>query len=120
MKFKGLVWLGIRTEKFNETLKFYRDTLGLPQAYDEPGFAVFDLPNGDRIEIFSDNYEGRELFNTGPVVGFEVDDIEQVRLELEQAGIEFIGPIEKGGHSKWSHFRGPDGNIYELKWREKS
>jgi hypothetical protein len=33
---------------------------------------------------------------------------------MEAEGIEFIGPIGDGDDSKWVHFRGVDGNTYEL------
>lgn len=110
--FKGLVWLGVKTEKFDELSNFYSNIVELPLVHEEPGFKVFDLPNGDRIEIFApDDKEHR--FTTGPVVGFQVKDIEKAKKELEEKGIHFIGEIE-GNSSKWAHFRGPDGNIYEM------
>ena len=34
--------------------------------------------------------------------------------ELEARGIAFIGPIRTGAGSSWSHFRAPDGHVYEL------
>ncbi len=119
-KFKSLVWLGVRTKKFDELLDFYQNKMGLPVAHEEEGFRALDLPGGDRIEIFSENYkadDGNDYshFSTGPVVGFLVDNIEEAKTEMEAEGIEFIGPIGVGGHSKWVHFRGVDGNTYELK-----
>jgi hypothetical protein len=45
-----------------------------------------------------------------------VDDVESARGVLEAKGIEFIGPVhewEPTGEA-WSHFRAPDGNIYEI------
>ncbi len=33
---------------------------------------------------------------------------------MEAVGIEFIGPIQSAGRSSWNHFRGPDGNVYEI------
>ena len=110
--FKGLVWLGVKTEKFDELSNFYSTIIGLPLIHEEPGFNVFDLPNGDRIEIFAANDETHN-FTTGPVAGFQVENIEEAKKELEEKGIHFIGEIE-GNSSKWAHFRGPDGNIYEI------
>lgn len=112
-KLKGLVWLGVRTKKFEKLCDFYENKLRLPIIHDEPGFKVFDLPNGDRIEVFAENYKGKEHFTTGPVVGFAVDNVETARKELEKEGIKFIGPIQ-GNKTRWSHFYGPDGNIYEI------
>jgi hypothetical protein len=54
MKVKGIVWLGTHTDRFDQMTDFYRDLLGLSQSHLEPGFAVFDLPNGDVVK-----YSGR-------------------------------------------------------------
>lgn len=119
-KFKGIVWLGVRTNKFDELLDFYQNKMGLPVAHEAPGFRALDLPNGDRIEIFSEEYKSEDgndykHFSTGPVAGFLVDDIEEAKKEMEVEGIEFIGPVGEGGSSKWAHFKGVDENTYELK-----
>ena len=114
MKIKGIIWLGTRTDHFAQMTDFCRDLLGLNQTLLEPGFAVFDLPNGDRLEIFGPQ-ESANQFMTHPVAGFLVDDIVAARTEMEAKGIEFIGPIEgETDDYKWTHFRAPDGFVYEL------
>ena len=115
MKAKGLVWLGTRTRNFDDTVRFFGDTLGLNAVHEEPDFTVFKLPNGDTVEVFGPTDEDHEHFDTGPVAGFLVDDVAGARADLESAGVEFIGPVhgaDDGG--SWSHFRGPDGNVYEI------
>ena len=52
MRVKGIVWLGTRTERFDETRRFVGALAASPPLVDEPGLAVFDLPNGDRLEVF--------------------------------------------------------------------
>ena len=119
MKVNGLIWLGTRTAKFDQMLNMYHNVMGLSITHQEPGFVVMDLPNGDRVEIFGDDSPYNKFF-TNPVAGFLVDDIAAARAELEAQGIEFIGPIEtaEDGNS-WSHFRAPDGFIYELTYSPK-
>lgn len=115
MKAKGLVWVGTRTRKFDDTVRFVGEILGLRMEHEEPDFAVFRLPNGDKVEVFGPGDRDHEHFTTGPVVGFLVDDVTEARADLEQAGITFIGRVheaEDGG--SWSHFTGPDGNVYEI------
>ena len=114
IRVKGITWLGIRTRKFSEMENFFGKLFNIPTVYQEPGFLAFDLPNGDRVELFAEDYVSHNHFTTGPVAGFEVEDVEVARVEMERAGVEFIGPIEIGEDSSWSHFRGPDGNVYEL------
>jgi hypothetical protein len=114
MKVKGIVWLGTRTDHFEPMTDFCRDLLGMRQTLFEPGFAVFDLPNGDRLEVFGPQ-QSYNTFFSHPVAGFLVDDIEVARAEMEAKGIEFIGPIHNDTEDyKWTHFRAPDGFVYEL------
>jgi hypothetical protein len=111
MRVKGIVWLGTRTERFDEMREFFLRITGVTPR-DEPGMAAFDLASGDRIEVL-DTAVG-ESYMVAPVAGLLVDDVATARAELESSGIEFIGPIHTGAGSTWSHFRAPDGNVYEL------
>jgi catechol 2,3-dioxygenase-like lactoylglutathione lyase family enzyme len=114
VEIKELAWLGVRTSRFDETVKFFKEVLGLKVSREHRDFAVLRLPNGDAVEVFGPSDEQHDFFTTGPVVGFLVEDIEKARLEMEAGGIEFIGPVHYHGQSSWSHFRGPDGIIYEI------
>ena len=115
MKARELVWLGTRTRNFDETVRFFGHTRGLRKSYEEPDFTVFRLPNGDTVEVFGPGDTGHEHFDTGPVAGFLVDDVRAARAELEAGGIPFLSPLhESDDGAAWSHFRGPDGNVYEI------
>jgi len=118
VKVQGLAWLGTRTDEFTEMCRFYGEVFGLPRVASAPGFAAYRLPSGDLVEVFRPDFEGQEHFTTGPVAGFAVDDIEAAVAEMRANYIEFIGPIGgEPGQSRWAHFRGPDGNVYELTQR---
>ncbi|GLH96555.1 VOC family protein [Phytohabitans aurantiacus] len=110
MEVTGLGWLGTRTPHDVALADFYGKVLGLPLVFQEPGFWVFRLPDGRDVEVFAPDYPGKEHFTTGPVAGFAVRDLAAAVEELKAAGIELVG--EPG--PTWQHFRGPDGNIYEL------
>src|SRR5262245_344509 len=114
MKIKGLVWVGTRTDRFDEMRAFLLQITGVAPRIDEPGFAVFDLASGDRLEIFG-AAAGSKSFMVAPVPGFLVEDVVAARAELEAQGIEFIGPVRTADDgNSWSHFRAPDGHVYEL------
>ena len=114
MKIKGIVWLGTQTAQFGPMTGFCREVLGLSQTSSEDGLAVFQLPNGDLFEVF-DARVFTDASMTHPVAGFLVDDIAAARAEMEAKGIEFIGPIHGDTDDyKWTHFRAPDGFVYEL------
>ena len=103
MKIEGLVWVGTRTSNIEQMTALCRDVM-----------AIFDMPNGDRLEVF-DSDGVHNTFMTHPITGFLVDNLEAARAEMEEQGIEFIVPIHQGSDGyAWSHFRAPDGFIYEL------
>jgi predicted enzyme related to lactoylglutathione lyase len=113
---KRLSWLGVRTERFSDLATFYREAMGLEVDHEEEDFVVFKLPDGSKVEVFGPSDQDHVHFDSGPVAGFEVDDIEAARGRLEAGGAEFIGSIQRWEPTgeAWSHFRAPDGNIYEL------
>jgi catechol 2,3-dioxygenase-like lactoylglutathione lyase family enzyme len=110
MEVTGLGWCGTRTGFSRELAHFYEHVLGLRLVHTEPDFWVFELPDGRHVEVFGGGYPGKEHFRTGPVVGFAVRDLQAAVDELKKAGVELLG--EPG--PTWQHFRGPDGNAYEL------
>jgi catechol 2,3-dioxygenase-like lactoylglutathione lyase family enzyme len=110
MEIIGLGWLGTRTFHAAALAQFYGEVLGLPLSHEEPGFWVVTLPDGRNVEVFGEGYRGKEHFDTGPVAGFAVRDLPAAVAELRAAGVELLG--EPG--PTWQHFRGPDGNVYEL------
>jgi catechol 2,3-dioxygenase-like lactoylglutathione lyase family enzyme len=116
MEVKGLVWVGTRTSAYDAMVRFFRDGLGFRLAHEEPDFAGLLLPNGDKAEVFGPSDEEHAHFDSGPVVGFLVDDVAAARAHLETLGmVEFIGPVHSWpGGTAWQHFRAPDGNVYEL------
>ena len=113
MQILGVSWIGIRTERFEEMMSFFR-RLSLNPEIEEPDFAMFKLPDGDQIELFGPADKSHSHFSTGPVAGFLVEDLASARAELEAAGAELIGPVQRGGANVWQHFRGPDGSVYEI------
>jgi predicted enzyme related to lactoylglutathione lyase len=114
---KGLAWLGVRTERYEELVEFLREGMGLEIDHGSADFAAFELPDGSTVEVFGPSDSDHSHFSTGPVAGFLVDDIEGARRDLEAAGAEFIGPIHHWEGQAWSHFRAPDGNVYEVTYK---
>lgn len=125
MNVKALAWLGIRTEKFEEMVRLFRNVMNLVVESEEPDYVVFRLPDGALVEVFGPRCRYNTHFTTGPVVGFLVDDAESAAAELQAAGVELIGPTRHWSPDYASqHFRGPDGRVYEvtqdLKFNRKS
>jgi catechol 2,3-dioxygenase-like lactoylglutathione lyase family enzyme len=114
MEVKGLVWLGTRTDKFDETVTFFRDVMGMSTFHQTPEVVVLRLPGGEWVEVFGPADEHHAHFNTGPVGEFLVDDVESARAELEAKGVEFLGHTHSWGDYVWAHFKAPDDKIYGI------
>ena len=114
MKAKGVAWLGLRTEKLDETVRFFTDVLGLEVALREEDMVKLQLGDDTEVELFGPGDEDHKFFERAPVVGFLVDDVDKAREEMEQKGVEFIGPVQRWEDSAWSHFKGPNNNVYEI------
>jgi catechol 2,3-dioxygenase-like lactoylglutathione lyase family enzyme len=116
MEVRRIAWLGVRTERADAMVGFFRDVLGLSLEHAGEGQWVFSMPDGGKAEVFSRDSPHNKHFEDGPVAGFYVDDVAEGAEELRAAGIEIVhGPvILDEDDAAWVHFRAPDGNLYEL------
>ncbi len=111
---RSLRFLGVRTGAFDATVALYRDALALQPVLERRGAAWFRAADGASIHVYDTSDEDHDFFDHGPVVGFEVDDFEAARAALLVAGVSFIGEPQRDGGVAWNHYRGPDGNVYEI------
>ena len=112
---QGLVWLGTRTDRYAETVAFFRDALDLPLETERTDFAAFRLPDGAVVEVFGPSDTDHTHFGDRPVTGFRVADVGGARARIEAAGGTFLAPTgDDGAGTRWAHFTGPDGNVYEI------
>lgn len=123
MKVLRLCWLGVATDAYQPMLRLFRDVMGLEVEFEEPTTTELSLPSGDRVQVFAPGDHYHDFFakeTRGPVALFEVDNVRAARSELAKAGIEVIGELESDDDWEWLHFRGPDGNLYEVASRRAS
>jgi catechol 2,3-dioxygenase-like lactoylglutathione lyase family enzyme len=107
--------LGIRTARFEETVRFFEDIIGLEVIRQEHDMVGFKFPDGTEMEVWRPEDQFHGFFTSAPVVGFRVDNAEEARAWMEAAGVEFLTPVQRSeGGATWSHFRGPDVNVYEI------
>jgi len=114
MKVKGIVWVGTATEHYDETVRFFKDTLGLSAYHEREGLSILRLEGGEWVEVFGPSDPHFAEFDSGPVVEFLVDDLDAARAELEGKGVEFLTENHGWGDYRWTRFRGPDGNVYGI------
>jgi len=71
---------------------------------------MFALPSGDVFAI-GPLHEGNGVAER--TVGFLLDDLDAAVAELHAAGVETDG-ISENDRYRYTHFRAPDGRLYEL------
>ena len=111
---RSLGFLGVRTDAFEATVALYRDVLGLEPILERDDASWFRAADGTQIHVYGPTDDDHDFFTHGPVVGLRVDDFETTRAAMVAAGIEFLGDPQRAGGQAWNHYRGPDGNVYEL------
>ena len=114
MKVKGLSWVGVGTNHYEETFRFFTEVMGLKVATCGDRQAILHIAEGQQLEIFGRDGPGKSR-NSPPTVAFEVDDVVAAREELIAAGIELIGDVGHWNGFEWQYFRSPDGHIFEVK-----
>jgi catechol 2,3-dioxygenase-like lactoylglutathione lyase family enzyme len=122
VKVLRLCWLGVAARDYEATVALFRDVLGLSVSFEEPTTTELSLGSGDRIQVFGPGDRYFEFFGrhaSGPIALFEVADVRAARTELAAAGVEVLGDLERDETWEWLHFRGPDGNLYELASRRR-
>ena len=107
-------FVGIRTNRLDETVALFRDVLGVQVARATDHAVRFRLADGTILELYGPEDEFHAFFTTGPVVAFRVEDFAIARQTMVNAGIEFIGEIQAADGVSWQHFHSPDGAILEL------
>ncbi|WP_157020316.1 VOC family protein [Mesorhizobium xinjiangense] len=114
MAVQKIGFVGIRSRDLKGLRRILEEGLGLRTTDASDQQVGYDLPDGTRVEGFSESEEFHSFFTTGPVVGFAVDDFDAAWLKLNDMRIEFLTDIQSNGGKKWVHFRFPDGTVAEL------
>jgi hypothetical protein len=114
MRVRGVGFVGVRSDRFAETVALFRDVLGVPVAREAADLVGFELADGTILELYGPADEFHAFFSSGPVVGFRVDDFEATHQAMLGAGVEFIGDVQHADGKSWQHFLCPDGTIAEI------
>jgi predicted enzyme related to lactoylglutathione lyase len=118
---KRLSGATIWSEDLHNLLPFYRDLLGLPVAYEQPGFVGFGERADDAGYVGAylglgthSEVKGKPSDPYRHMVGLDSDDVDADFARLEAAGIEFIEPPVDSGGLRIATLKDPEGNIVQL------
>lgn len=103
------------TERFDECLRFYRDTLGLPVWFEKNSLVCLRFGDGYlMIETGGVSSEGRKANSQNPtMLRFNVDDVRAVAGMLRENGVDV--QVKEYDWGTVGTFLDPDGNACELK-----
>jgi catechol 2,3-dioxygenase-like lactoylglutathione lyase family enzyme len=107
-------FVGIRTDRLDETVALFRDVLGVSVNRQTDDLVGFKLADGTVLELYGLANEFHSFFTTGPVVAFRVDDFDVARRAMLAANVKFIGDVQHADGVSWQHFHSPDGAVLEI------
>ena len=111
MKVRGIGFVGSHTPAHAEMGRFLGGVLGLrPITVDGVGAELFAAGNGDVFAVAPPFDEDDAAERS---IGLMVDDLDAAIVELHAAGVETDGTSEND-RWRYTHFRMPDGKLYEL------
>ncbi|MGH6926534.1 MAG: VOC family protein [Propylenella sp.] len=114
MAVRRVGFVGMRSERLEETAKLFRDVIGARVTRQTSDLVGFELTDGTVLELYGPGDRFHAFFTTGPVVGFRVDDFDATRQAMIAAGVRFIGDIQHADGESWQHFYCPDGTVAEI------
>jgi catechol 2,3-dioxygenase-like lactoylglutathione lyase family enzyme len=113
----GITYVGVRTTRMSEMKQFAEQVLGYQKTHDDGDFVAFTTPQGQRFELHAEATPDKQFYPLGGVVaGFEVPDMDAAIDWAKASNLVLFeeGMGEGSGGTRWAHFRGPDGNVYEF------
>ena len=114
IRVKGFSWVGVGTEDYPASLRFFTQVLGFTVEHSGDRQAILRVAPGQQLEIFGGDGRGKEL-NTPPTIAFEVDDVPEAARQLVAGGAELVGEMGSWNGHDWQYFRTPDGHLFEIK-----
>jgi catechol 2,3-dioxygenase-like lactoylglutathione lyase family enzyme len=114
MRVRGLSFVGTSTDARERMVVLVHEVLGLPSVpVDGSGHDFFALPDGSTFAIGPSDGTGA-AGGDSRTIGFLVDDVDEAAAELRAAGVPTDDEMSVNSRYRYTHFRAPDGHVYEL------
>lgn len=113
-----LCWITLQVPDLERSRTFWRDVLGLPEHSATPHWVELRLREGILLALHSvfhsRGLERRGYDRGGPVLGLQVESLDDMRALVERHGARALGRVNTipGGRSQ--DFEDPDGYVFEL------
>ena len=113
MRLSKLPYITLWAVRFDETMRLYKETLGLPVAEENPNFIMFDT-KGSRL-AFHKLPKGHRLDRQTVELHLEVDDVDDVYSSLQRKGVKFSDkPANRPWGTRMASFHDPEGYTVEI------
>jgi predicted enzyme related to lactoylglutathione lyase len=114
----GVDFVVVPTDRFDDSVAFYGETLGLPciERYGAMPGAEFQAGNLT-LAVLEVKAFGREFSPNCMPIALQVDDVAAARAELEAAGVDFHADTIDSGVCHQAFFSDPVGNPLALHHR---
>lgn len=112
------LWCTIQTSLYDESIKFYRDVMGLSvNSENEIGSRKLVFLSDGSVEvelIYSSDYVPKDAID-GISIGFAVDDIDEALAHMEKHGVKVVeGPFSPTENVTFFYVRDPNGVKVQL------
>ena len=118
LKITGVDFVTIPTDDFDKAVEFYGETLGLPciERYGKMPGAEFQAGNLT-LAVMDPTAFGQEFRPNAMPIALQVENVEEARAALVQAGVAFMTDTFDSGVCHQAIFADPSGNPLDLHHR---
>lgn len=107
-------------QKFDKTVYFYREFLGLPVLFENDWFVEFELNSVSRLSIADENRSSvKSSSGAGITLALEVADIETLWEQMRNAKLNPTAIIEHPWKATVFYFLDPEGHRIEI-WQKRA
>ena len=118
MQVEGADFAVVWTEDYPRAVEFYGGTLGLEHSQDYGRIPGGEFETGNlTLQVLDAASVGREFAPSGSPIALRVADVAAARIELDAAGVDFLGETIDSGVCRQAPFKDPDGNVLILHHR---
>ncbi len=106
-------------ESLDQSVKFYRNVIGLRVRIEGDGYVEFEMEN-TKFSLFERSKLPELIGRDGGnppcgEIGFLIDDVDAEAERLRGLGVEILrGPVDRPWRERTLHVADPDGNIIEF------